>query len=343
MNDAPPKRRRLGLWLPFGLVGLALVIWTGWWLVVAQRLEHETDRAADGLRKAGYGVSWTGRGVSGWPFRTYLRFDQFRIKAPDGHALYAPELGAEAETFALGKWVIAAPKGLIVTRGAKGDLRIYGSAIRASLSDVATMPPKLAVQLLKPTFAPAQGAEPFPLASADLIELHLEQDGPGSGDGRLVLGIEGGRARPNGMLDWVAGGAVFSSAWSMKITNMSALSGDGWPQAMRHWSAGGGAITAIKGSAGAGEAGVTAESPRLTLGPDGRLLGEVNLELSQGPAALMALGRSGAVRQGPAAAAAAATAVDGMLNGGKARVKLVFEPGASRLGPVRLAPAPKIF
>ncbi len=344
MNDTPPKRaKRIGLVLPFAIVGVALAIWSVWWFVVAVRIEHETDLAADGLRKAGYTVSWSGRQITGWPFRTYVRFDEFRIAEPDGHKLYAPELGAEAETFALGKWVVVAPKDLIFTRGAKGDLRIYGSAIRASFSDVASMPPRVSVQLLKPTFAPANGAEPFPLASADVIELHLERDPNDAAVGRLVFGVEGGRARPNGMLDWIAGGAPFSTAWSARLSHMDALKGSSWPEAARNWSTHGGEVLELKAEAKAGDAGVTAQSPRLTLGPDGRLLGEANLELTQGPAALMALGRSGAVEQGPAAAAAAATAVGGVLNGGKAKVKLVFEPGASRLGPVKLAPAPKIF
>ena len=54
----------------------------------------------------------------------------------------APELGAEAESYQLGKWVIAAPKGLIWTRGKTegGAVKIDALAIRASASQFNTFP-----------------------------------------------------------------------------------------------------------------------------------------------------------------------------------------------------------
>ncbi len=166
MSENKTSKKRggyLGLFAPFALVLLALAGWTVWWFVVAHRIETGVDARVKQLGRSGYTVAWRTRSVTGWPFRTFVEFDDVRIDAPGGASVTAPELAAEAETFQLGKWVIAAPKGLIWTRGkTEGAVKIDAQAIRASVSGVDTFPPDLRIELRQPTFTPQPGARTVP-------------------------------------------------------------------------------------------------------------------------------------------------------------------------------------
>src|ERR1043166_6670490 len=98
--EHPRKRSGLfGLFWPFLLLLVALGGWTWWWFQVAHGVEQGIDKSAASLRQAGYKISWKQRSVSGWPFRTFVRFQDFRVSAPSGHAFFAPKLDAEANTY----------------------------------------------------------------------------------------------------------------------------------------------------------------------------------------------------------------------------------------------------
>ncbi|HYE43548.1 MAG TPA: DUF2125 domain-containing protein [Caulobacteraceae bacterium] len=337
------RRGRLGLLLPILLVLLALGGWTVWWFVVANRVAEETDRAAADLRRAGYQVAWTDRDVTGWPYRTLVRFQGFKVAAPSGHALAAPRLDVEANTYALDKWVAVAPDGLVLTRGAKGEVRVAGGPIRASLSGLRRSPPNLVVELRKPVFTPAAGAEPFPLASAELVDLYLRPRAGGAvGEGEFLVRVDGGKPRPDGMLDWIGAGEPFSMHWEGRVAALNQFRGASWREAARRWASAGGALSQVRGVARAGNASLDAASQRLWVGLDGRLRGGVAMTLKGGPESLMALGRSQAVDQRGATAAAAATAVAGGLDG-TARVRLDFTDEGAKIGPFRLSGSPTIF
>lgn len=341
--EPPPRRRRLGLFLPILLVLLAIGGWTVWWFVVANRVAEETDRAAAELRQAGYQLAWTDRDVTGWPYRTRVEFKGFKATAPSGHALAAPRLDVQANTYALDKWVAVAPDGLTLTRGAKGEVRIAGGPIRASLSGLRRSPPNLVIELRKPVFTPAEGAEPFPLASAELVDLYLRPAPSGAvGEGEFLVRVNGGKPRPDGMLDWIGAGKPFSMHWEGRIGALNQFRGASWADAARRWASAGGALAQVRGVATTGKASLDAASQRLWVGPDGRLRGGVSMTLKGGPESLMALGRSHAVDQRGAAAAAAATAVAGGLDG-TARVRLDFTGEGAKIGPFRLSGSPTVY
>ncbi|HYF23016.1 MAG TPA: DUF2125 domain-containing protein [Caulobacteraceae bacterium] len=339
---AERRSSRLGLYLPFALLGFVAVLWTVWWFVVAGQAQARIDSAAVQMRRAGYQVGWSGREVTGWPFRTYVRFRDLRVAAPSGHALAAPRFGAQAHTYALGKWVLAAPDGLTVTRGAKGEVRIDARAIRASVAGLERSPPRLVVELLDARFAAAPGAEPFPLATAKSVDFHLRPKADAAGQGEFLFRVIDGRGREAGVLDWVAGGGPFTSQWEGTVAAADAFAGPSWATAVRGWSARGGAITGLRGRFQAGDAVSEAQAARLTVGPDGRLRGAADLVLTGGPAPLIAMGRVQGGNAAGAAAAGAAAAAQNAL-GGTARVRLAFEGGRTRVGPLNLAPAPKVY
>lgn len=342
-SDTPKRHSRRGLFIPIILVLVAIAAWTVWWFVVANRISTETDRAAADLRRAGYDISWSARNIRGWPYRTLVAFENLKLVAPSGHALAAPQLNVEANTYNLDKWVAVAPEGVTLTRGEKGDVRITGQAIRASASGLRGHPANVVIEFRKPVFTAAEGAEPFPLASAEIVDLYLRpRAGAPDGNGEFLLRVLEGKPRPDGMLDWIGRGQPFSMQWEGRATGLQRFSGGSWQQAARTWATGGGMLTDIRGEAKTGEASLAAQASRLTIGADGRLRGSLDLTLKGGPESLMALGRSQAVDERGATAAAAATAVAGGLDG-TARVRLDFTDEGAKIGPFRLSGSPRIY
>ncbi|HEY0053491.1 MAG TPA: DUF2125 domain-containing protein, partial [Caulobacteraceae bacterium] len=130
--------------------------------------------------------------------------------------------------------------------------------------------------------------------------------------------------------------------WEGSISRFAALRGAGVAPAIQAWTAAGGALTRVRGTGSAGEQAFEAESERLSVGPDGRLVGDLMLRLEGGTAPLAAIGRSPSVNPGAARAAAATAAITGGLTG-KASIPLFFQQGRTRLGPLDLAPAPKVY
>jgi hypothetical protein len=339
------RSARRAPWWPFALAGataLAILAWTVWWFVLARQVEARTDAAAAELARAGYRMTWTERTVDGWPYRARLRFEGFRLAAPSGHALAAPRLEAQANAYNLRKWVLAAPDGLTVARGAKGDVRIGGRAIRASVVATDGAVPRVAMELREPVFTPGVGAEPFPLTSAKLVALNLRPTKGSAADADLLFRVEEGVARKTGVLDWTVGGKTFDTVASARIANAAAFRGDRWGEAALNWASRGGALADFRAEAEAGDARADGAAARLTFDREGRLQGTLALTLRNGPGALAALGAWGqGGRVGPGAASGLAATQTGL--NGTANLVLVFENGRTRLGPVPLAPAPKLF
>lgn len=332
-------------WWPFALFGatvLVVLAWTVWWFVLARQVEARVDAAAADIQRAGYRMTWAERSVDGWPYRARLRFEGFRLAAPSGHAVAAPRLEAQANAYDVRKWVLAAPDGLTVTRGAKGDVRIAGRAIRASVVATGGAVPRVAMELRDPMFTPAAGAEPFPLTSAALVALNLRSTKGSAADADLLFRVEKGVARKTGVLDWTVGGETFDTVASARIANAAAFQGANWGAAALNWASRGGALADVRAEAEAGDARADAASTRLTFDADGRLEGTLALTLKNGPGALAAIGAWGQGGQaGPGAASGLAATQSGL--DGTANVVLVFENGQGRLGPIPLAPAPKLF
>ncbi|NEX95194.1 DUF2125 domain-containing protein, partial [Caulobacter sp. 17J65-9] len=247
------KSSKLGLILPFAIVGVLLAAWSVWWFVVAHKLETGMDAEVANLRRGGYQVSWTDRRVDGWPFRTFVQMQNVKIAAPSGHAIAMPRLHAEANTYALRTWVFAAPDGLTLTRGAKGDVRVTGQAIRGSVTIPRSAPsPHLALELLQPVFTPAAGAERFPLAGAGKVAFELRPRKGSQTDAEARFEIVDGRASAGGTFGDILGERPFSTVWESQITNAERFSGDNWGQSVRAWSVVGGGLTNLKGELTAG-------------------------------------------------------------------------------------------
>ena len=336
----PRKYRRLGLILPFAALGLLVVGWSVAWFWAAGQVAKRMDAAALAWKPAGYQLAWRQRTIGGYPFRMDVTLTDATARGPGGWGLEAPRLEGEAYLFSMGHWLMAAPAGITFVRPLGGPVAVKGELIRASLTHLQSRPPSFSFEGVKLTFAPAAGAQPFALASADRAEFHLRA-GPDD-EGGVFASLDGGRAGPSGVLAEVAAGKPISMVWNATLSKMSAFGGASWPEAVRHWTAGGGLMTVRNAGITAGDASLGVTSGTLAAASDGRLSGVLQVTLRQAPRGLTALADKGVIDAG--AAQSAATVVQARQGGGDAaQAAIDFQAGRTTLGPVALGAAPKVY
>lgn len=346
MSDTPARHSRRGLVIPFAIVGLLLAAWTGWWFYLSGQVQERLATQVESLRQAGWQVKHEPVSVAGWPFRIRVAFPAADIVAPSGHGVAAPELVAEASAWNPGHWVVLAPDGLILTRAGKGQVAVEGEALRLSVSHLRDRFPDLRVELARPTFTPVAGADPFPLASAERIELYTRPhltDGQAATDEMDVLfRLTDGRGRAGGPVEGATREGRLSAEVEATIEQASRLRGMDSAGVFASWTAAGGRFTAVQGRLQAGESSARISSDALWAREDGRLEGRLALTAERPGEAIAGLAgsRSGAVNRVGAAGAAAAASVQGER---PVDLVLLFRDGRTWLGPFALAPAPKLF
>ena len=346
MSDTPPRHSRRGLVIPFAIVGVLLAVWTGWWFYLADQVETRLAAQEQALRDDGWRISHQPASVNGWPFRARVAFADAEIVAPSGHGVSAPQLVAEANAWNPRHWVVIATDGLTLTRAGKGQIDIGGDGARMSVSRLRDRFPDLRAELIRPTFTPRPGAEPFPIASAGHVQFEMRPhltDGMASTDELDVLfALIEARGRPGGPVE----GAVRSGHLSVEIEatleQASRLRGADSAGVFSNWSAAGGRFTAVQGRLRAGESSARLSSEALSARADGRLEGQLALTAERPGEAMAGLAgsRSGAVNRAAAAGAAAAARAQGDR---PMDLVLSFRDGRTWLGPFALAPAPKLF
>ena len=210
-DPAPARKpRRFWLYFPFVLALLALTALGGVWFTLRARTLAELDAAAVALRARGYEVSWTEAKLDGFPFRLNLVLTDAQVRDPSGWGLSTPRLEAESYLHGLGRWIMATPRGLSFTRPGAGEVDVSGEVIRASLGGLGKAPPRLSFEGAKLVFSAAPGAQPFALASAEKVEMHLR---PGPDDqGAVLLRVTGGQGRQGGVFALAASSGSSSAA-----------------------------------------------------------------------------------------------------------------------------------
>jgi hypothetical protein len=323
-QDAPRKPSRRALYIPWILLVVLAVAWSAGWFWLRTEARERMDAGAAELRAAGYTVSWSDRTFGGYPFRIDSNLTNFQIGEPSGWSISAPSIRAEAFVYKLGHWVAYAPDGVVLNRPIGGPVTIKGKALRASLSGIHDTVPRVAIEGANLTFIPAQGAQPYLLRSADHLDLHLR---PGPQDqGAVLLKVDGARALLPGLLSRIAQDDPVSIDIEMILSKMSAMEGRDWRSMVRSWAAAGGTATLRNASLTAGGAVLTAHGGALSVGDDGRVEGGLDVDLRKAGEALSDM--SGGVIPPQA---------------GFAGANLTFEGGQTILGPLPIAPAPRVY
>ncbi len=344
-DPTPPRKlSRRGLYIPLAIALVVVIAWSAIWVWARSEAERRMDAGVATLKAAGYELSWKDRRIVGYPLRLNISLTEARAADSSGWALEAPRLEGQAFMHAPTTWLIAAPDGLTFIRPRGGPVRVTGKLIRASLSRPASTPPNLSFEGVGLAFQPAAGAQPFGLQAAERVEIHLRQAPKEVGDeAGFWFSLKNGKAQLSGLLGRIAGEKPISIEWDGRLSRISAMRGRDWPDAVRNWVRAGGQMNVKRAGLTAGDAVIGATSGTLSVGADGRLRGVLPVTLRQAPRALSAMGAAGTIPKPQADAAAAVTAARQADSGDLATATLNFEAGQTTLGPVALAPAPKIY
>jgi len=333
------KPRRLGLYGPFLLLLIAAIGWSVAWLWLRGEVERRMDAGQASLEQDGYQLSWASRAISGYPFRLDVTLGDARLRAPSGWILAAPILKGEAFAHAPDHWVIVADDGVVFTRRVGGSVVVKAKALRASLSEADAHPPRLSIEGLGLTFAAAPGANPFFITAADEVHLHTRA-GPND-QGAAYFELDQAKANFPGLIGRIAQGRPVSLIADGVYSHAGALDGRDWASAVRAWSAAGGALNVRRMRVAAGQALLDASAGTLGVDGDGRLSGSLTARLRQAPRTLTAMGQAGAIS--PGAVDSAGAVLGARARGPTTTVTIDFQAGQTTLGPVDIAPAPRIY
>lgn len=179
-RQAPaPKPRRLGLYLPFILLGVFAVGWTIVWFISA----HAAGRIADGFiaREAERGRTWVcpDRSVGGYPFRIEISCDkpQFVLRRPN-----MPErqgslgsLSMHARILSPGHFIAVMGSPLTAREAGSTAIEISWTSGRASVRAGLQSVYELSFDFADADFAIGPGDRQDIKALAKRIELHLRR------------------------------------------------------------------------------------------------------------------------------------------------------------------------
>ncbi|MBW3617264.1 MAG: DUF2125 domain-containing protein [Proteobacteria bacterium] len=339
MAEAGGRPTRNWLLIPSGLAAIGLVAWSAYWWIARDRLLDALDQAVAAQEAQGRRIEWASRRVEGYPFRLKLVLQQARVASPSGWAVRAPRLEAQANAYRLTRWVASAPDGVVVLRPEAGPLHVQGRLLRASLSGVNSVPPRISVEGADLRFVPLEGAEPFLLAGAERAEFHL-RPAPEGDEAALLFRVRGGLPRPAGLMAFVSGSQPTNFVWDSRVSQIGALRGRSWAEAVRNWTRAGGRMRVASATLQAGDLRARNTGGVLSVGSDGRLRGSLDVMMNRPLQALSALGR---IEQADPNAIGAATVVARTRGDANVELALGFEAGQFTVGPVAVAPAPKVF
>ena len=352
MTDAAPHHSRKGLIIPFAIVAIVLVLWSGWWFYLTQQIERRMEAQIAELQQGGWTIEHAGISTTGWPMHARVTIKHLDVVAPSGHAIAAPEMIAQSNAYNPTRWVLAAPEGLIVTRGQKGKTAIRADGIRMSVHGLTQRWPNLALELEKPVFTALPDAEPFPLKQARLVQVYMRPHLIGSDtptdDVDVLFRLIDGEGRPDGPVESFAQSGMLSAQIETVVEKASALRrGADAKGLLSAWTAAGGRFIDVKGQLQAGESKAFVSSDALSADDKGQLEGQVFVRAENPLPAIVGLAsaqQGGALDRAAVARAAAATPQGG-TEGASQDVELavLFRGGRTYLGPFALAPAPQLF
>jgi hypothetical protein len=332
----PP--RRFWLFAPYGLLAIAVAVWSVVWLAERAGVERRMDAAAERLRGQGYAFDWKRRRIDGYPFRLDVTLDAPRVIEPSGWGLTAPTLKAQAFAYDLDNWIVVAAQGVTLRRPSGGAVVVTGQALRASFAGFTRSPPRVSVEGVALTFTPEAGGKAFCLAYAGRLGLHLRPSGDDGAEGYVLL--ENAKAPDGSLLGRIAGGRPFALISDLTASKTGAFAGRDWPAMARHWAAAGGAADIVRGGMAAGPLRLGVGRGQLGLDADGALNGALTLDLDRDPFLIDNL--SAAID--PLAAQAARAVIDARAQPGRpVLVDLGFQGGETTLGPVAVGPAPRLY
>ena len=301
--------RRLGLWIPFALIVTSICAWSAYWFYTAHRIEGLIRQHQAELISSGYRIVFDPFKVRGFPYRMFVDFKNLTVLAPSGRGFSTSLLNAEANAYALDKWVMNTPSDLTIYRGHTsglkgvfdlGKLTVTGRSLKASVSGLTpgNSIPSIAVQGLDVTLTPSDTRHPFAFSRAENVEFYVRSpfakggstavikgaNPPDSAD--VLLRVSGAHGVPGSVVGDLDPTQPFNLHIEGEITEASSLVGHG----VTNWTAHGGQFQSLRSQLTAGDLTLFASSDVLSLDQGGHLTGRLSLDVTGTPQPLAVLG-----------------------------------------------------
>lgn len=348
---APRRRKPWIIAVPLGLFLLFAAVWCGLWFYAAHRAEAEIEAWLK--REARVGRTWgcAERSLAGFPFRFELvcRAPSLETQGGDPLKITAARAHAVAQVWAPNHIVAEFASPARVEDLASGAVYDASWSLlqMSGVGDTSGRPQRMSIVIEKPKLdlVLAAGAAPSPGFSATHLEVHARRT-PATGAGRdgvdFAAGVRGAES------------ATLSAAGApgpldMKVQGNVSAADDMRPMPLRDrlraWAEAGGAFRLDTFEVTTPKAALSA-SGNLSVDPQGRLNGAVNLGFAGVEEILKNLSRSGVIAPeiAPIVGALALAGKTGDVAGRKGSTfAITFRQGVLQLGKFPVGIVPPLF
>ena len=334
---SPRPKSRLGLYLPFGALGVLLVLHAIYWMVMSGQIRTAADAWIADKVEAGYGVEYAAMSVRGYPFRFTIHLSDAVVSAPDtegGWSLSLNSAAASAQFYNLDHWIVTLGQSATLDTRIDGERSQYALASDRARFSVITrqgVTSRIGAEINALTITAINGPEPL-IASIERFAM----SGRISESGEFESGfdIEGARfddSRQGDPLQTAFGDTIARIQLDSVLTEFDALSAAGDPL---DWSRAGGQLVIRQTRLDWGPA-VLAGSGEMTLDAEIRPAGRLSVVVSDPESLISALENARLVYDEQGAALRLAAMMAPRRDEGIA-LPFLMQDGGLFLGPARI-------
>ena len=127
-QPAAPKPSRLGLYLPFGALALAIVIHAIYWVLMSAQIRTAAQVWIEDKVDAGYAITYSTMKVRGYPFRFTIHLSDAEVSAPvtdGGWRVSMDSAAASAQFYNLDHWIVTLGQNAILDTRIDGERSQY--------------------------------------------------------------------------------------------------------------------------------------------------------------------------------------------------------------------------
>jgi len=279
------KRHRIGLFAPTLVALVAIAGWSGYWFYNRYLVIKTVTTQVQNLKKAGYTVRFDPFYVKGYPYRMFVEWKNLTVIAPSGRGFSTTRLDAEANAYALDKWVIVAPETVTIYRGHPngvdlGTVTVNGKVMRASVSHLGKPIYNIALQGVGLTLTPSDPTHPFVFVSADNFEAYLRPTKDVADSADMLVRLSGAKGAPRSLVGDLSPWKPLNLHLEGTVGHVSGFKGKDFNESIKAWSATGGQITGVKSELVAGDLNLFMHADALTVDKDRHAKGQLAIEMT---------------------------------------------------------------
>ena len=298
VEPKPPSRPRWLLFLPFAVLVVLAVAWSGLWYFAASRTEAVVSAWIEQEASAGRVYACASRTIGGYPFRIELRctepvMELTSLQRP--RVVKARDLVALAQVYQPGLIVaeITGPVS-IADAGSPPIMQADWRLAQASLRAAGRRPERLSVVLESVRLEQVDSGTPEMMSSADRVELHIHRPADGGENAPIdFAALVAGGVIAGGPL----GGRPINAETSGILRGLAEFKRQPMSARLREWQMGGGRLELTRLRVQQGDA-VAVAAGDVGLSVSGRPDGTINITMAGFDQVVRDLVRGGGMQLG---------------------------------------------